>query len=78
MSVGRGRIRRLAAGLTLAAAIVAPAAAPAGAADVTLTASVGAEIGVLLGADGSVHDASTVPARVTRERRGDVIVFTFV
>ena len=64
--------------MTLAAAIVAPATAPAGAADATVTARVGAEVGVRLGADGSVRDASTIPTRVTRERRGDVIVVTIV
>ncbi|MDX6697362.1 MAG: hypothetical protein QOE65_759 [Solirubrobacteraceae bacterium] len=78
VSAGRGRIRRVAGAVALAAAVAGFAAAPAGAADVTVTARVGEEVAVLLGPAGWITDASTVPARVVRERRGDVIVVTIV
>ena len=65
----------------LAALATAGPAANAGASPsgtATSTARVGEELAVLIATDGSVRDVSTVPARIVRERRGDVVVVTVV
>ncbi len=83
---GTGTVRRVVVALMAAAALTGtaaeatahsgdPAAAPTGA---TITARVGEQVGVALSADGAVTDASTVPARVIRERRDGVLVVTIV
>jgi hypothetical protein len=78
-----GMVRQAAVVFTAAAALTGAAAeATAHSAEAapgaTITARVGAEVGVVLGPDGAVSDVSTVPARIIRERRGGVLVVTIV
>ena len=62
----------------LACAVPAATAVAAPAGTVTVTARVGEELALLISLDGSVSDASTIPARIVRERRGDVVYVTIV
>jgi hypothetical protein len=69
-------VRAPACALLLAAVLAAIAPTAGGAASVPVSAQIGTEVGVLVGPDGSVADASSVPVRILRERHGDYVVVT--
>jgi len=74
---GKGtRLRASACALLAAALVAAIPAAAGGSTAVPVSARIGDEVGVLIGPDGSVADASSVPVRILRERHGDYVVVT--
>ncbi|HVE67969.1 MAG TPA: hypothetical protein VNB64_05245 [Solirubrobacteraceae bacterium] len=57
----------------------APAAAPSGSdGQAVVTAVVGAEVGIAIGADGSTAAVGSVRVTITRQERGGVVVTTVV
>jgi hypothetical protein len=72
-------VRRLTTSVAAVLAVAGTLVAPACAQDSTIIATVAPSVGFAVGADGTVvSDSSSVPAIVTRERRGNTVVITIV
>src|SRR5687768_12268754 len=73
-----GPVAARAAGDEVDGSVTAVAAGDGADGSAAITGRVGQEVGLSLAPDGSVRDVSTVPARIVRERRGDVTIVTVV